>query len=216
VYGVVFTQVGAPRDTAGECIVALVDGSSVSGKVLKLEEGQLTVAPQKDVQFTVPWKDVATVVVRSDRMAFVSDLSPVDVRQRPILLSVAREWQRDRNVRGGPLQLGTQTFSKGIGVQPISELVFARGERFDTFAATVGIDASAQYPGAECEFVVLGDGKPLARKAVRRGDPPHPMRVDISGARQVTLLVESNKGLGISAHANWCDARFLRASAEKK
>jgi hypothetical protein len=158
----------------------------------------------------IPWDSVSRVEVRSDRLVYLSDLTPIEVEEEPVV-AFPRAWKRDKSVGGRPLRLNARTFTKGIGVQPRSRLVFRTGGEFQRMTATIGLDAETAGRG-DCLFIVLGDGKELFRKRVKGTDPPSDLRVDIQGVRQVTLLVEPGEDLDLGDHADWCDACFIRSS----
>jgi hypothetical protein len=214
VYGIVFAQLSDAHDSIGQCVVALADGSSASGKVTGLAGGKLSLELAPRVSVELPWADVTGVTVRSDRLVFLSDTRPVESRQRPIV-TLGRPWQADKNVVGGPLRIAGRSFDKGIGVQSRSELSFAQPGAFDVLAASIGVDDSASGRG-DCEFVVLGDGKELFRGRKRGGEEAEEIRVSTAGVKLLTLVVEPGADLDLSDHADWGDARLLRSESSSK
>jgi hypothetical protein len=213
-YAAVLAQIGPAADRTGTALVQLADGSSVSGEVIGLADGKLSLQIARGVEAVVPWGDVKSAVIRSNRVAFLSDETPTESVRRPVLIAIERPWQPDRNVLGGVLTLGKSTFDKGIGVQSYSRLTFARAKEMSTFAATIGIDAAARGP-AECVFVVEGDGREIFRQRVATGDAPRDVRLDIGSYDAMTLIVQPGRDLDMADYANWCDARFLKAAPEK-
>ena len=213
-YAVVMAQIGPPTDRLGTCLIRLRDGSSLSGHVTGLSAGKLTLQPAADVNVALPWADVVDADVRSDRLLFLSDLKPTQAIHRPLLVALPREWKADRNVVGGRLVLGKKTYAKGIGVQSFSRLAFDRDKRFGTLAVTIGIDDDAHGP-ASCVFVIEGDDKELLRQKISTGDKPKAVRVDVSGATKIKLIVEPGDDLDLADHANWCDARLLKTAEGK-
>jgi len=214
VYGIVFAQIGEAHHPTGQCVVALRDGSSVSGKVAGLANGKLSLQLSAKLSITLPWDDVTGVSVRSDRLVFLSDNKPLEARQRPVV-TLSRPWQADKNVLGGPLRIAGRSFDKGIGVHSRCELVFAQPGSFDVLAATIGLDDSAGGRG-DCEFVVLGDGKELFRGRKKGGEQPQEIRVSTAGIKLITLLVEPGADLDLADHADWGDVRLLRSASAGK
>ena len=209
VYGVVLARSGPPPERTGRCLVHLADGSRVWLAVQRLAKGRLEGAVADGADLAVPWSAVVRLDVRSPRLVFLSDLDPVEVEQTA-LVTYAGPWRRDRNVVGGPLRLGGRTYEKGLGVHSRCRLVYDLGGRFDTFAATVGVDASTDGQG-DCVFVVETDGKQRFRRRMTGADQPHAVRVPVAGARRLTLTVEWGEDLDLADRANWCDARLLTA-----
>jgi hypothetical protein len=105
--------------------------------------------------------------------------------------------------------LGARTFEKGLGVHARSSLTFAADKKWDSFAATVGLDAEAHGKG-DCIFVVLADGEPLLTRRMKGTDPPKEIQLAITGREKVTLMVEPGEGLDLADHADWCEARFIK------
>lgn len=210
VYGVTIAHPGAQVSREGWCEVTFNDGSTVWGRMLSMEDGDVRLGFQGEGELTARWSSVRAIRIRSDRVVYLSDTKPVRVQEDP-LLDHPRPWRADLNVRGGPLVLGERTFEKGLGVRSRSELTFAAEGEYSLFLATIGIDANTRPEGkGDCVFVVIGDGKELYRQRVERSDEPRDVTVSIDGVEQVTLLVAYGEDLSFADHANWCDARFVK------
>jgi len=212
VYGVVLARSGPAPDHTGQCLVRLEDGSSFWMTVRSLEKGRLTGAVAGGAVMAVPWSAVARLQVRSRRMVFLSDLDPVEVDQQP-LVTFAGPWRRDRNVVGGPLTLGDRVYEKGLGVHSRCRLVYDLGGRYDVFAATIGVDASAGGRG-DCVFKVHADDKELLAKRMTGAGKPHTVRLPIKGASRLALTVEWGEDMDLADRADWCDARLLKETSE--
>jgi len=208
VYGVVLARTDATPDLEGKCCVRLQDGSAFWMTVAGLADGRLTGTMVGGTAVAVPWEAVVRLEVRSPRMVFLSDLDPVKVEQQP-LVTFAGPWQRDRNVLGGGLQVGDRAFGKGLGVHSRCRLTYELGGRYDVFAATIGIDASAAGRG-DCVFKVHADGKEQFSKRMTGKDDPVEVRLPIKGAKRLTLAVEWGEDLDLADRADWCDARVLK------
>ncbi len=212
VYGVVLARSGPPPARTGRCLVHLADGSRVWMAVQRLAKGRLHGAVADAADLAVPWSAVVRLDVRSPRLVFLSDLDPVEAEETA-LVTYAGPWRRDRNVVGGPLRLGGRAYEKGLGVHSRCRLVYDLGEHYDTFAATIGIDDSADDRG-DCVFLVETDGTQRFRKRMTGAAKPHAIRIPVAGARRLALTVEWGDDLDLADRANWCDARLLKAPAE--
>ncbi len=197
-----------PTKTDLTCFFHLLDGSAFWGKIVKLEAGQLTLGLPGDTSAVIPWERIARIVVRSPRLTFLSDLEPIRAEHRPIVTST-RRWQRDKNVMGLALTLGSKSYEKGIGVASESHLTFDVKGRFSELCTTIGIDARTQGRG-DCVFVVRGDGQELVRERITAQDMPRDLKLTVAGIQQLELIVEVGEELDLSDHANWCDARLIR------
>lgn len=208
-FGFIVAQPSADDDMT-KALVTLRDGSTLGGEVAGLAEGKLTLMLIGGSQLEIPESAVASIAVRSSRMAFVSDLKPVEEEQRSIaFLDVP--WQRDRSVLGKIMTLGSRTFDKGIGCHAECRLTYETGGKYDVLAAVIGIDAETLGKG-DCVFTVLGDGESLFTTRVKGSDPPREIQVDLARVKRVTLVVEAGVGLDLGDHADWCDVRFIKNS----
>jgi len=181
------------------------------GKVTSLTAGKLTVRTAQDAALVLPWKAVTRMTVHSDRLAFLSDMDPAAVKERPVV-TLPRSYRRDRSVAGKTLTLKGRSFDKGIGTHARCELAYDVQKKFDVLAAVIGIDDETNGRG-DCVFVVLGDGKELFRARMKGTDEPRDVKVDISGVERITLIVEPGEDLDLADHADWCDARLLKVDS---
>jgi hypothetical protein len=209
VLGVVFARSEGDVPMIRKYVVNTIDGSSIPAMELRLSEnGAMYVCSlSKETRVDVPVSAMQSIDVHSARITYLSDLQPAVVAERA-LVAFPRSWQADRNVLGEPLRAGTQTFEKGIGVQSGSSLTFELKEPADEFVAVLAVDPPGGS-GGDCDFVILAEGREVARKSVHGGDPPVPIRIDISDARRLELRVEYGRNLDFGDHANWCAAHVV-------
>lgn len=206
-FGIVVAQVNPVAKSKSGVTVQLADGSRITGKVRELTGGKLTLG-MGPAAVSVPWSAVQSMAVRSARLAFLSDLDPVEVEERRIV-TLPGPYQRDASVNKTTLTIGERKFERGLGVHAYSRLVFEIGGDYQVFAATIGIDAAAERHG-DCVFVVLGDGRELARERMTGAAAAKELKLDVSGVKQLTLLVEPGEDLDLADLANWADARVIR------
>jgi hypothetical protein len=206
-YGIVVAQVGKPVKATSGVTVELADGSRIAGVAKSLKDGQLALS-LGPAAMTLPWPAVKSMTVRSSRLAFLSDLDPVETDEHPLLVS-AQPWQRDLSVLKKPLTIGERKFDRGIGVHSYSKLVFDVSEGYDVFTAVIGLDAAAERRG-DCVFVVLADGRELARERVTGATAAKELKLDIKNVKQLALVVEPGEGLDLADLADWADARVMK------
>ncbi len=170
---------------------------------------------------------VAGIRIHSDRVVYVSDLSPSsrriegrlhrhrstqDSRPPQDSRSPQEAWpvRFDTSVSRAPLSMAGRTFAKGIGVHSYAELVYEIGGAYEAFVATIGIDDVVR-PRGSVVFRVEGDGKVLFDSGMLTGtDPPQDIIVNISGVTILTLVVDYGDELDLADHADWGDARLLK------
>lgn len=162
----------------------------------------------------VPLEQVVALDIFHGKAVYLSDLKPKAYQYVPFLdaKEPALSWSADRNVAGDDLRLGQSTFVKGLGMHSESRITYALDGGYRRFEALVGIDPGAD-PRAEVRINILVDGKPRAwgwdkELTVRTG--PKDARVDVTGARELTLAVEHGQLPFVGGRVNWADARLVK------
>lgn len=208
-FGFVVAQ-GSADDDPAKALITLRDGSLLAGEIDSLSGGRLAARLPGGSKLEIPQEALASIALRSSRLAFLSDLKPVEEEQRSLAFMDV-PWQKDRSVQSRTLTLGPRTFEKGIGCHAECRLTFAADGKWDVLAAVIGIDAETMGKG-DCIFIVLADGEAVFTRRVKGTDPPQEIQVEIPRAKRVVLVVEAGAGLDLGDHADWCDVRFIKNS----
>jgi hypothetical protein len=154
------------------------------------------------------WDDVEHLENRAAGAAFLSDYRP-QTYEFDALFGPQREYALNRSLDGGPVRLGGREFARAIVMHSQSRLIYPLGERFNRFAATVGV--LDDYPKGRAAVRLLGDGRVLwENNDVRGGQPPIEVLVDIRGIRSLTLSVEYGADLDLGDHVAWAQPRLIR------
>ncbi len=192
----------------------LSDGSSINGRIKRIEAGVVTFAITPNHSLEIPWAAVSRLEVQSDNLVYLSTLNPLSVQQQTIF-APQRTWQRDRSVESNPIRFGAtensspQTFRKGIGTHSYCNLDFANTNQFQRFQAIAGIDAETNGRG-DCQMSVYADGIKLWSRRITGQTPPEVVDLDITAMAKVTLIVEPGEQFDLADHANWADAKFVK------
>jgi len=116
--------------------------------------------------------------------------------------------QKNRSVWEKDMNIGGQRFRRGLGTHANSEIVYQLDGTYRRFQAWAGPDM-ATY--GTLGFAVIVDGeKRWESGRMTRGDAPKAVDVDISGAKELRLLVDDSGNDIMGDHANWADARLVR------
>jgi alpha-galactosidase len=116
----------------------------------------------------------------------------------------------NRAVTTNPLSIGGTVYDRGIGTHAPSRWVLALDGRATEFRAEVGVDdqVKAGQPGS-VEFVVIAGEDEIWRSgALKPGQPAKPVRVPLSGVRQLILDVEDAGNGRSHDHADWAAAEI--------
>ncbi len=145
---------------------------------------------------------VAALLVAGIGMARAADMKVETLD----LSKMSAGWQvplADKSVGGAPLKVAGQTFENGIGTHADSQLainVFGTATHFSTL---VGVDDEVGGKGSVV-FEIYVDGKLVATSGTMHGgNKPKKLEADITGAKQIALVVQSNDDGIDSDHADW-------------
>jgi len=149
------------------------------------------------------------------------------------------EFARDTTVKGTHLKTGEIPYEKGLGVYPVSEMVFALNGEFKEFISDIGLDVLSEGRGAvrfkvcvdgllmsgdavEVSMAKDGDGAStqaslygFQSSAITGADPARTIRVDVEGAQVLRLCVDNGVFGFKDNYANWGGARLLRADGSE-
>ena len=109
---------------------------------------------------------------------------------------------------GNPITMAGKVYAHGIGTHATGVMCVDLKGKARKFSSYVGVDDETQGLGSVI-FQVWLDGKPVAKSALLRGgDNPKLIEVDLTGAKQMLLIVdEATDGMD-SDHADWADAKY--------
>ncbi len=120
-----------------------------------------------------------------------------------------RPVQAKKNYSNDTLRINGTKYARGLGAQSPCVLAFDLGNKATRFSALIAADdlGNKDIP---LTFYVLGDGKVLFEsKPISIGDAPVPIDVDLTGIKQLGLLVTDKVG-GIGnkrTYCNWVNAQ---------
>ncbi len=154
---------------------------------------------------TLTWATAAAQDKTSDADKDVVRVESLDLK------AVEQEWGEPHqgfSVDRNPITLAGKVYEHGLGTHANSELVIELGGGAQTFEAVVGVD-DEKKDGGSVVFVVLVDGREALRtKVLHGGVAPVPVKVDLAGAKLLTLVVEDGGDDINNDHADWADARI--------
>lgn len=160
--------------------------------------------------FAFPTLAIVSIRFLGGCATYLSDLEPVSYRFTPYL---NLEWplELDRNVRGGPLRLRGEWWPKGLGMHSRCEVTYKLDGQYRRFQTTLGIDDDTQGKGS-ARFEVIVDGKSaFASEEITGTTAPLSLeKVEVTGAKRLTLRVDYGLMGDIQDHADWCDALLVK------
>jgi hypothetical protein len=193
--------------------VTFTDGSRVSCTDVASDGGKFTASAVTGGRVEVPLADVIAVDVMQGKAAYLSDLKPKAAKVEPFG-AVAWPWAADRSAKGNRLRLktvlGEETFDKGLGLHSKTTLTYDLGGKYRRFETTVGLDAATGRKGA-VDVRVLVDGKEQAIDGLTglTAAGVRVLGVDVTKAKELTLIVDFGPGGDVQDDVNLVDARLV-------
>lgn len=134
---------------------------------------------------------------------------PISFEHTP-MLSLTWSYLANRNVRGEPLRVAGDTYERGIGVHSRSRLIYDLRGEFRELVTSFGIDDDSG-PLADVTVIIQVDGqRRYEQKNVRAGKLHGPVRLDVTKARQLELIVDFGEYGDIQDRFNWIDPALIR------
>jgi hypothetical protein len=207
VRAIFFAQVdSSPADRAGTVVCS--DGSVIGFESVSLSADSVVVSAAGIGEKKLERENIAVIRFESERVVKLGELKPAEVVEYGIFKTF--HYRANCSVGGGPISLGGQTYSAGLGLHSFCELTYQLDGQFGIFVAVVGIDDSIR--GGDAGLTILGDGKDLTEPLRLTGkDEPKTLRVDVSQVRVMTIRVDFGEdGLDVGDHVDLADARLIK------
>jgi beta-galactosidase GanA len=125
--------------------------------------------------------------------------------------------KKDLSLDGNPIKVlgasGVVTYEKGIGTHANSEIVYDLPEgMYQRFTAVAGVDQEISGSSASVRFQVWLDGVKsfdTGTTAMRKSTVAVPIDIDVTGVRQLKLVVtDAGNGIG-EDHGDWANAKLI-------
>jgi hypothetical protein len=194
--------------------VTTADGSRISFATLLSDDAVATGTTVTGAKVSLPMAELVAVDVRQGQAVELADLQPAAVKEEGYN-GVAWPWAANRSVRGAPLRLATprgeEVFDSGLGVHSKSALTYKLGGKYKRFEAVVGLDAATGRRGA-VDVRVLVDGKEAkldGLTGLTAAAGAKAIRVDVTGAKELTLVVDYGPGGDVQDDVTWANARLV-------
>jgi NPCBM/NEW2 domain len=197
----------------------LVNGTRLSVTAPTIRDGVLSATTLYRDPLQIPLSSLAALDIYQGPADYLSDLKPAKYQYRSYQ-GEQFEWAADRNLEGHALALktpiGVQTFDKGIAVHGECTLSYELAGQYTRFESVVGLDQRRGTRGSvELQALVDGKAQKIGNdKPLTVDNGPWRIKIDVAGAKELTLKVLWGDGGNVSDYVNWCDARLIR-SAEK-
>ena len=213
-YGVVYARENVPISSA-VCEVSLDNSDRVTVQriVWNVESFQARIADAVDVIISV--RAVTALDFSAGKVRYLAEIEPRDVEYTPFFDDEAEreliKYRRNKNQQGNLLRLGKKQYVRGLWIHSKTILRYRIGSDFRRFQAVMGIDYPVASKGrGDVHVVISGDGKTLLEADVKGTDPPRNLDLDVSGVRDLEILVDFGGDLSIADHLVLAEARVIK------
>ncbi len=128
--------------------------------------------------------------------------------------------KKDINLNGKPLSLtgldgGVVTYEKGLGTHANAELVYdISNDNYTRFQSYIGVEHDMSHRSGTVKFEVYVDGeKQYDSGVMKAGEPQQYLSVDVTGAKELKLVITDAGDGNAADHATWGNPILLDASA---
>ncbi len=160
-------------------------------------------------QVEIESERVVSVDVVGGRWEWLGQHLPISFEHTP-MLSLPWEYAIDHNVLGGPITVAGATYKHGVGVHSRTSLTYDLKGQYRTFVTYFGIDDDSG-PYADVSVSILVDGRPRHESTVvRRGELFGPVRLDVTKAKRIELIVDFGANGDMQDRFDWVKTALVR------
>lgn len=201
-----------PRGRVCRGHLILADGSRLGYAALRAENDSFTGITLFGAEMRLPLADVIAVYPVQSAVTPLSDLQPADYRYTPYFGEGTLPFNRDASAAGNDLLLGGSTYDRGIGMRSQSRLTYRLDGGYRSFTALVGMDDHTGQKGS-ARVSILVDDKPTALEGepeLTAANGPRRVRLNVSGAHRLTLVVDYGRRGNVQGHVDWADPLLIK------
>ncbi|MBN1942148.1 MAG: NPCBM/NEW2 domain-containing protein [Phycisphaerae bacterium] len=186
------------------------DGCVYTFSEIEQADAFYTLQRPQSTSINIPRDETANITFHSDRLVYLADLEPSNVRQHG-LFDKAIPYRVNYSAGGSPLRLGGREYKTGLGLHSFCELTYDLGGTYRVFIATAGID-DAVRPNGAAALMILADGKAIFPATTLTGrEEPMLIRLSVRGAKTLTIRLDFGPDkLDASDHVDLADARLVK------
>jgi hypothetical protein len=205
---------GAPKKPSSgskvEASLDLCDGGRLRGDLERLSAEGCRIVTRNQEHLLVPAAAIAQVLVEDGTVAFLSSIAALESPpSSPFGDDLGMRWSTrlDRSVMGGPLVAGGRVYARGFGMHAPGRIRWKLDGTWKHLRGAVAVDDDVlRLPSrGSVVFRVLVDGKVrFESRELHGGDSSAPIDiVELAGASELELVVESSDGSAVADRADW-------------
>ena len=211
VYGLIYQ----PPVAAGkpQSVIELQGDVTLQAKQVVSKDQNYEVILASGVALTVPAGRMRSIDFSLGKVRQLSQMKPSDVQYVPFWdRDSIWEYRKDQGPLSSPITLGGVAYAKGISVHSKTKLTFRLQGEYRLFQTVMGIDDMADDDSilGDVKVTISGDGKPLLEAEVKGTDEPRKVDLNVTGVRELQILVDFGGELDIADWLSLADAKLLK------
>lgn len=208
VFGVILRQRQSSK-TESTGIIELVSGDRLAVRSVISKGSDFSLQLAAGPSIVVPMKGVRVFDFSAGKLTWLSSLKPRDIKHEFRFIDPAAPLKNDKDVWGDELQLGNQTFSRGVCLRSKTVVRYRLNGDYSRFVSLMGIQHG--YAGdVHVEMSVDGQ-RLLTRDVTPQDEAPFEVELDVSGKFVLEIQVDYGKvESDIGDHLVLAEARLLK------
>jgi len=194
--------------------LTLVDGTRLKVQTATFDGRTWTATTLFKDEIQIPADQLVSVDVEQGQATYLSDLKPTKY-QYHTFDGEQYTWVADGCVTGRSITIrgasGKSTFDRGLGLHADCIISYALRGKYRRFEALAGLDARSGARG-NAALIVRVDGKeqglPAGGRLTDAGGPVA-VRIDVTGAKELTIEIGRGAGGHVRDHVNLAEARLV-------
>ena len=209
VYGLIYQPPAATGKP--QSVIELQGDITLQSKQIVSKDQNYEVILASGVSLTIPATQVRTIDFSLGKIRQLSQMKPSDVQYVPFWDHVW-EYRKDAGPLSSPITLGGVAYAKGLSIHSKTKLTFRLQGEYRLFQAVMGIDDMSDDDGirGDVKVTISGDGKPLLEADVLGPDAPRKIDLNVTGVRELQILVDFGGDLDIADWLSLGDAKVLK------
>lgn len=199
------------------CVVQGPGATRIRAQQVSLRDGRAEIEGVTGVKLSLPLEQLQGFDFSLGKIEYLSEMQPLVSQWKPYFelfaqLPASQELNQPRvnqALEGGPLLVGGKSYRRGLALRSGTELAYRLPDGFNRLTMLAGIDDRVGEAGA-VQLTILGDDRELYSEAIRGGESPKTIDVEIAGIRKLTIAVDYGDDLDIADHLDLCDARISK------
>jgi len=191
----------------------LTTGARLTLTEALVQDGRLVGKTSAGVTVRLLLGDVVSLTIHGGAAVALGELEAHRYEHTPFL-GVRWPFTVDHSTAGGPLQIGADTFDRGIGLHSQSRLTYRLPSGATRFEAWLGIDAAGRIGQVFASVEVDGRVR-FGPSEVKGGQPAQRVVIPLTATvSNLTLVVDFGPAGDVQDHVIWADARLIVARSE--